>query len=164
MLSAVTSGVRPGTTCAPSSLTRSLVPSTSTVSRSDADPMATQSRIARGVSTMAHSEVCSGAPAAVIAEASERTSSARLTLGTTIPAGPAAHTAARSSSCQGEPSPLMRMVSSRIPYAPETAAAQASSRAALFASGATASSRSRISPSTGRLLAFSTARSLDAGR
>ena len=101
---------------------------------------------------MAHSAVCSGAPAAAIAEASDRTSSARLTLGTTIPAGPAAHTAARSSSCHGEPSPLMRMVSSRIPYAPETAAAQASSRAAPFASGATASSRSRISPSTGRRL------------
>ena len=126
--------------------------------------MAAQSSTARGVSTIAQSAVRSGAPAASIARTSDRTSSAVLTLGTTMPSGPAAHTAARSSSCHGEPSPLTRMVSSRIPYAPEAAAAQASSRAGTFASGATASSRSRISPSTGRVLAFSRARSLDAGR
>ena len=42
-------------------------PSTSTVSREDADPMAAQSSIACGVSTIAQSAVCSGAPAASIA-------------------------------------------------------------------------------------------------
>ena len=63
----------------------------------------------------------------------------------------------------GVSSPLQRMVSSRLPYSPEEAAAQALARAASFASGATASSRSKMMASAGMVLAFSSARSLAAG-
>ena len=59
--------------------------------------------------------------------------------------------------------PLTRMVTSRAPYSPDAAAAHAASRAAGLASGATASSRSRISPSQAIDFAFSRARSLDEG-
>ena len=68
-----------------------------------------------------------------------------------------------SAACHSVPIPLIRMVTSRAPYSPEAAAAHAASRAAGFASGATASSRSRISPSQGIDFAFSSARSFDEG-
>ncbi len=92
-----------------------------------------------------------------------RTSSAEPTLGTTIASGPAALAAAMSSSCHAVSIPLTRMVTSRAPYSPDAAAAQAASRAAGLASGATASSRSRIRPSQGIDFAFSSARSLEEG-
>ena len=98
-----------------------------------------------------------------MAEASARTSSADDTFGTTMPSGPAAQAAARSSACHSVSAPLTRIVTSRRPYSPEAAAAQAADRAAGFASGATASSRSRISASHGMDFAFSSARSLEAG-
>ena len=98
-----------------------------------------------------------------MAETSARTSSADDTLGTTMPSGPAAQAAARSSACHSVSAPLTRMVTSRRPYSPDAAAAQAAARAAVFASGATASSRSRIKPSQGIDFAFSRARSLEAG-
>ena len=119
---------------------------------------------ATGVSTIAQSRVCSGAPGGLHgrdqSDAPRRPSS---TLGTTIASGPAAAAAARSASCHCVPSPLTRIVSSRLPYSPDCTAAQAFSRAASFASGATASSRSRMSASTGRVFAFSSARSLELG-
>ena len=55
------------------------------------------------------------------------------------------------------------MVSSRLPYSPDDAAATALGRAASLASGATASSRSKMIASAGIVLAFSSARSLAAG-
>ena len=57
----------------------------------------------------------------------------------------------------------MRMNTSRGPNPPAFTAATTCSRAATFASGATASSRSRITPSTGSVLAFSSARAFDPG-
>ena len=161
--SPVSNGARPGTCSAYSSLARSFVPITSTVSRSDAAAISSACSIARGVSTMAQREVWSGAPWAAIASTRARTSSADETFGTTIPSGPAAHAAARSSACHSVSAPLTRMVTSRRPYAPDAAAAHAASRAAGFASGATASSRSRISASHGIVFAFSSARSLEDG-
>ena len=70
---------------------------------------------ASGVSTMAHSRVRSGAPCRSIAATSARTSSALFTFGTTMPSGPAAQAAARSSSCHAVPLPLTRIVTSRDP-------------------------------------------------
>src|SRR3954452_19952905 len=60
-------------------------------------------------------------------------------------------------------SPLQRIAISRRPYAPEPAAATALARAVSLASGATASSRAKISASAGIVFAFSSARSLAAG-
>src|SRR5690606_8326475 len=73
------------------------------------------------------------------------TSAAELIFGTTMPCGPALAACRRSASCHSVSSPLTRMVTSREPYSPEAAAAHTRSRASSLASGATASSRSRIS-------------------
>jgi hypothetical protein len=59
--------------------------------------------------------------------------------------------------------PLTRMVSVRRPYSPLLAAAAAASRAAGLASGATASSRSKMTASIGSVLAFSTAFAFELG-
>ena len=108
-------GARPGTCSAYSSLTRSLVPITSTASRSEAAAISRTLKIASGVSIIAQSLVCSGAPAHSSAVASPRTWSALLTLGTTIASGPAAAAATRSAACHSVPTPLTRMVSVRRP-------------------------------------------------
>ena len=139
------------------------MPITSTVSRSEAEAISSACSIAYGVSTIAQSLVCSGASWPAIASTRWSTASAVSTLGTTIASGPAAQAAARSSACHSVSAPLIRMVTSRWPYSPDAAAAQAEERAATLASGATASSRSRISPSQGIDLAFSSARSFDEG-
>ena len=91
------------------------------------------------------------------------TAAALSTLGTTIASGPAAQVASRSAACHSVSAPLTLMVTSRPAYSPLAAAAQAASRAAGLASGATASSRSRISPSQAMVFAFSRARSLELG-
>ena len=88
---------------------------TRAASRGEAAAISPTSSMALGVSTMAHKRVCAGAPCRSIAATSERTSSALSTLGTTMPSGPAAHAAARSSSCQAVPLPLTRIVTSREP-------------------------------------------------
>ena len=85
----VSSGSRPGTWRAPSSLTRSLVPMTSTARRGEAEAISPTASTASGVSTIAHSRVRSGAPWRSMAATSERTSSALFTFGTTMPSGPA---------------------------------------------------------------------------
>ena len=90
-------------------------------------------------------------------------SSGPSTLGTTTKAAFEAATAAKSASAQGVPKPFTRIPSSRAPN-PSAAAATAASRAAGFMSGATASSRSSITTSAGRVRAFSIARALEAGR
>jgi hypothetical protein len=140
-----------------------LVPITNTVRRSEAAAICSACNMAYGVSTIAQSFVRSGASCAAIASTSRSTASAELTLGTTIASGPAAQAARRSSTCQSVSAPLTRTASSRLPYSPDVTAAQAESRAATLASGATASSRSRIRPSQGIDFAFSSARSLDEG-
>ena len=93
----------------------------------------------------------------------ERTCSAESTFGTAMASGPAAQTAARSSSCQAVPTALTRTTSSRYPYCPLRTASQAASRAAGLAAGATASSRSRMIASQSIVLALARALALAAG-
>jgi hypothetical protein len=69
----------------------------------------------------------------------------------------------RSARPHGVDNALTLKNSSRAPYPPEASARATLSRAAGFASGTTASSRSKIRPSAPRLRAFSSARALDAG-
>ena len=64
---------------------------------------------------------------------------------------------------QGVSKALVRMTISRRPYPPALTVAQTNSRAATLASGATASSRSRISASAEMVLAFCKARSFEPG-
>ena len=158
-----TIGARPGTCSAYSSLTRSLVPITKQLSRCDPRAIARASRMAIGVSIIAQSVVWSGAPYLSRASTSWATSAALLTLGTTTASGPACAAASRSASCHSVPMPLTRMVRVRRPYSPLDAAAAADSRAAGLASGATASSRSKITASIGSVLAFSSALALELG-
>ena len=116
-----------------------------------------------GVSTIAQIVIVSGAPAASRrAEISSRYAT-ELTFGMTTADAPEAAAAATSSAPHGVSSPLQRIVTSRLPYSPENAAATAFARAASFASGATASSRSKMSASHGIDFAFSSARSFDDG-
>ena len=91
------------------------MPITSTARRSEAAASSRTLKIAAGVSTIAHSLVCSGAPACSMAATRLRTSSALSTFGTTMPAGPACAAAARSASCHSVPMLLTRIVSSRRP-------------------------------------------------
>jgi hypothetical protein len=92
-----------------------LVPITSTVSRSEAAQISSARSAAAGVSSMAQTAVPSPAPPASSAFSMARTALAESTFGTTTAAGPAAAAARTSSSCQGVPAPLMRMVTSRPP-------------------------------------------------
>ncbi len=68
-----------------------------------------------------------------------------------------------SSAPHGVASPLQRMVSSRLPYSPDATAATAAWRASGLASGATASSMSKMMASHGIDLAFSSALGFDDG-
>ena len=83
--------------------------------------------------------------------------------GIRIASGAAAAAAVRSSANHGVSKPLMRMNTSRGPKPPAFTAATTWSRAVALASGATASSRSRITPSAGSVLAFSSARAFEPG-
>ena len=76
--------------------------------------------------------------------------SAESTFGITTAAGPAAAAAAMSSAPHGVSRPLQRMVSSRLPYSPEVARRRRPARERpVLASGATASSRSKMMASAG---------------
>jgi len=88
---------------------------TSTASRSDDEQISSACSMAIGVSSIAQMRVRSGAPWRSRPDSMARTSSTELTFGTTIPSGPTAAMAARSSSCHGVPMPLARMVISRLP-------------------------------------------------
>ena len=121
------------------------------------------SKMAVGVSIIAQMSMLSGAPAAWRMEDTSSMPATEATLGMTTAAAPDVAAAARSSAPHGVSSPLQRMVSSRWPYSPEATAAHALARADSFASGATASSRSKMIESAGMVLAFSSARSLAAG-
>ena len=83
--------------------------------------------------------------------------------GTRMASGAACAAAARSSACHGVSMPLTRMNTSRLPKPPALTASATCARACSLASGATASSRSRITPSTGSVRAFSMARAFEPG-
>lgn len=114
------------------------------------------------VSIITHSCVCGGASASAAWQA--WMSAGELTLGTSTASGPAAAIAARSAAPHSVPSALARITSSRSPNPPSNTAAIAASRAASLCSGATASSRSRITTSHGRVRALASAFALEAGR
>ncbi len=109
------SGARPGTCSACSSLARSLVPITRTASRCEARAISSACSIATGVSTIAQIMVRSGAPAAWRLFSTACTSWAQEIFGTTTASGPAAAAARRSSACQRVSRALTRMVTSRPP-------------------------------------------------
>ena len=71
--------------------------------------------MASGVSIMAHSRVLSGAPALAIASVARTMSAPVDGLGIRMASGPTAAAAARSAAPHGVSSPLMRMISSRLP-------------------------------------------------
>ncbi len=156
------SGDRSGAAPVRSSLARSLVPMTSTFTRG-CPAIARISRMAVGVSTIAQIVMAPGAPAASSRADTSSRYAADPTLGMTMAAAPEPAAAAMSSAPHGVSRPLQRIVISRCPYSPDCAAATALVRAASFASGATASSRSKMSASVGMVFAFWSARSFDDG-
>ncbi len=85
------------------------------------------------------------------------------TFGSRIASGPAAEAAARSSSPHGVCGPLTRMTTSRAPSPPLRTASATAARAAIFWSGATESSRSKMSASAGKVAAFAKALALEPG-
>ena len=107
--------------------------------------------------------VFEGAPASFMIFSISWTCAALSTFGSRIASGPAFDAAIMSSLPQGVSRPFTRMMISRLPYSPDAALAQTIPRASTLASGATASSRSRMSASAAKLLAFSCARALEPG-
>ena len=83
--------------------------------------------------------------------------------GTRIASGAALAAASRSSENQAVSIPFTRMKTSRLPKPPALTASATCRRAVSLASGATASSRSRMRPSAASVLAFSNARALEPG-
>ena len=160
-------GARPGSRRARVSLARSLVPITKPARRvSESLAVAAISRtlkIAVGVSIIAQMRVCRFA-CRLSRRAPIRSGWSGVdTLGTRIASGAAATAAVRSSANHGVSMPLTRMNTSRAPKPPAFTAATTWLRAVSLASGATASSRSRITPSAGSVFAFSSARAFEPG-
>src|ERR1041385_5458963 len=85
------------------------------------------------------------------------------TFGIRIASGAGCSAADKSSACQGVSVALMRMKTSRWPKPPAFTASATCLRAVSLASGATESSRSRMTPSAASVLAFSKARALEPG-
>ena len=162
-----TIGARPGTRRARVSLARSLVPMTKPASRVSESCASAASalmlKIASGVSIIAQMRVLRSHFMSSRRWPTRSSVSTRPTFGTRMPSGPAWAAALRSSACQGVSMPLTRMNTSRPPKPPAFTASATCWRACSLASGATASSRSRITPSTGRVRAFSMARAFDPG-
>ena len=125
--------------------------------------MASMWRIARGVSIMAQSRVASEARCVASAISAAAIASGSETFGSRIASGPASAAARRSASPQGVPSPFTRITTSRRPNPPAFTAAQTCVRAKSLVSGATESSRSRITASAGKVRAFSIARAFAPG-
>ncbi len=121
------------------------------------------SKIAVGVSIIGQILTSGEAPAASSRFDTSSIVASESTFGITTADGFAAPAAAMSTAPHSVSSPLQRIVSSRLPYSPDCTAATALSRASGFASGATASSRSKMIASAGIVFAFSSARSLAAG-
>ena len=118
-------------------------------------------RIASGVSTIAQTAI-PGSAAPSLASM-KFNSAADEILGTRMASGLASAAALRSASPQGVESPLTRTTISRLPKPRAFTASHTCWRATSLASGATASSRSRIKASAGRLRAFSSARAFEPG-
>ena len=106
--------------------------------------------MAFGVSIIAQRRVRSGAPFSRSTRAACMIAPGPSTLGKRIASGPAPAAAIRSSGPHGVCGPLTRMTTSRPPKSPLAAATTCAARGSL-ASGATESSRSRISASAGRV-------------
>jgi hypothetical protein len=149
------------------SLARSLVPimkPARRVSPSRATAaMSAALRMAIGVSIIAHSQIRWPAARPVSRAVTACRSVDFDTLGTRIPSGPAWAAACRSSIPHAVSRPLMRTITSRAPKPRAATAAMTWSRAAALASGATASSRSRMTASQGSVFAFSRALALAPG-
>src|SRR5712692_797348 len=162
-----TMGARPGTMRARVSLARSLVPSTKPASRlSESRASAASAAMlnsASGVSIIAQMRVRRSACMSSSRVPTPSSWSGACTLGTRIASGAVCARAARSSANHCVPMPLMRTNTSRAPNPPAFRASRTCARAASLASGATASSRSRMMPSAGRLRALSMARAFDPG-
>ncbi len=116
-----------------------------------------------GVSIIAHSRVFAGAPMEPSTLATVTMSPGCATFGTRIASGATLAAARRSSMPQAVSMALGRITSSRRPYPPALTAAHTPARAAALPSGATESSRSRISESAGIVRALSRARSFKPG-
>ena len=159
--------VRPGAIFARVSLARSLVPITNAARRvSTSLAAAAMSRalsMASGVSIIAHTRIFWSALMSTRRSATSSRWSALDTFGTSTASGLALATALRSSSHHCVSRPLMRTITSRAPKAPALTASETWRRAAAFASGATESSRSRMTASVGKVRAFSMARALEPG-
>src|SRR5215211_1641108 len=162
-----TMGARPGTMRVRVSLAMSLVPITkpeSRVSESRAQAaMAAALRMASGVSIITHTRVRRSVWVSNNRCPMSSSWPGVETFGTRIASGAAAPAADRSSGPHSVSIPLMRMNTSRCPKPAAFTAATTWRRASTLASGATESSRSRMTPSTARLRAFSTARAFDPG-
>src|SRR5476649_1027748 len=160
-------GARPGTMWAWVSLARSLVPMTKPARCvSGSFPSAASASTlnsANGVSIMAHKGILRSARRSNSHSPSRSRCSTVVIFGTRMPSGPAWAAAVKSSTAQGVSSALMRMITSRRPKPPAFTALTTCARAASLAAGATASSRSRMMPSTGSVRAFSIARAFDPG-
>src|SRR5262245_32860954 len=113
-----------------------------------------------GVSSMARR---SGAANRSSSDTVRLTRSGVSTFGSSTASSGIAAAAARSALPRGVPSPLTLKTRPRPPYPPAARAAERDARALSLASGATASSRSKMSPSAGKVRAFSNARELEAG-
>ena len=163
--SAVWKASRSGVIRARYSLARSLVPMTKVVrcERVAAAAISWMLRIASGISIITQSAKPSAAPADFSAASSRSISRALVTLGASTACAPAATAISRSAWPHSVSRPFIRTTSSRGPYPPAFNAAAMAARASALASGATASSRSRISVSARISRAFSSARVLAPG-
>src|SRR6516164_975455 len=160
-------GPRPGVIFARVSLARSLVPITKAARRVStslvAAAMSRALSMASGVSIIAQTRIFWSA---LMSTRRSPTSSRWLgldTFGTSTASGLALATALRSSSHHSVSRPLMRTMTSRAPKEPVVTASNICWRAAALPSGATESSRSRMTASAGKVRALSIARALDAG-
>ncbi len=160
-------GARPGVIFARVSLAKSLVPITkaaSLVSTSAAAAAISRAlSMASGVSIIAHTRILWSALMSMSRSATSSKWPGLDTLGTSTASGLALATMLRSSSHHGVSSALMRTMISRAPNPPAVRASKTSPRAVAFASGATESSRSRMTASAGSVRAFSIARAFDPG-
>ena len=125
--------------------------------RFDAAAISAKLKIAAGVSIMTQRPSEAGAPSADSASSTDWTSAALEILGASTASGPAATAASRSAPPHGVVRPFTRITTSRGPYPPAFTASATRARASSLASGATASSRSRIKASAGNERAFSKA-------
>mmetsp|Transcript_6848 Transcript_6848/g.19183 ORF Transcript_6848/g.19183 Transcript_6848/m.19183 type:complete len:280 (-) Transcript_6848:155-994(-) len=151
-----------------SSFARSTVPTTRHWTRGDAPAMLGALMTPSGVSIMHHRARSSGAPSSAARTSMARISSAVSTLGTSMACALLLLTAARSSACHSVPIPFTRITISlwRVCgswVVKRSAASTAMSRAWGLSSGATASSRSRMTPSAASEGTLARARGFEAG-